>query len=323
MKPDTNRVGRVTFTLLFLAVPIVGFWQRWNIYDAWRLRGYTPPAKVVMLANETTVNEKSRRLFYVNRPSLDTKETFRQHCTSGEKTIVLGCFISYKGIFLQEINDDRLAGIMQVTAAHEILHAAYERLSMSDKNHIGGLIEAHYASLKNDRIKETIEDYKKNGADITNELHSILATEVRNLPPELEVYYKRYFVDRSKVVDFSERYEAAFTSRKQKVADYEAQLAVLKQQIDGSNSELESQQKSIEARQAELNRLLAEDRVNEYNAAVPGFNGLVSSYNGKVAAVRGMIDRYNQIVKERNEIALEEGELVKAIDSRPTIIKKQ
>lgn len=323
MTAYTKRTLKLFAVLCLMALPFVLFWQRWNIYDAYRLQGYTPPPKVVTLADEISVNAQSRRLFYVYRPSLDSKEAFRQHCTGGEKSIVLGCYISFKGIYLQDISDERLSGIMQVTSAHEILHAAYERLSSTEKKRIDGLLNARYSTLNSERIKQTIEEYKKNGADINNELHSILPTEARDLGPELESYYSRYFIDRTKVVVFSERYEAAFTSRKQQVAEYDKQLATLKIEIDAGNASLKARQRDIEARQAELDRLERANKIHEYNAAVPAFNARISAYNAEVAHVRALIDRYNDTVKLRNEIALEEGELVKAIDSRPSTVESQ
>lgn len=321
MAPYTKRALKLFGTLCLAALPLVIFWQRWNIYDAYRLQGYTPPTKVVALADETSMSAPTRRLFYVYRPSLETKESFRQHCTSAEKSIVLGCYISLKGIYLQEISDERLTGIMQVTSAHEVLHAAYDRLSASEKKQVNSWLNARFELLPSDhRIRQTIEEYKKTGADINNELHSILPSEIRDLGPELEAYYSRYFIDRTKIVAFSERYEAAFTSRKQQVAEYDKQLAALKVEIDAGNASLKAQQRDIENRQAELDRLESANKIDQYNAAVPGFNSRVSAYNAQVARVRALIDRYNQTVQLRNDIALEEGELVKAIDSRPSTV---
>jgi hypothetical protein len=67
--------------------------------------------------------------------------------------------------------------------------------------------------------------------------------------------------------------------------------------------------------------LAKSNKIDQYNAAVPGFNALVQEYNNEVAQVRNLIDSYNAIVKLRNDIAVEESELVKAIDSRPDTVK--
>lgn len=49
---------------------------------------------------------------------------------------------------------------------------------------------AAYEKLDNTRIKNVIGLYRKANANVSNELHSILGTEVRNLPSDLEAYYK-------------------------------------------------------------------------------------------------------------------------------------
>lgn len=320
---NNRRIVRLSLVLLALALPVTLYFQRWQIYDSWRLRNYMPPKPVKTLAKETAMNDTATRLFYVNYPVLEDKASFRTHCTQGEQTIVLGCFVPFKGIYLQHIEDKRLDGVMQVTAAHEMLHAAYQRLEGSEKKQIDEWLNAAYENLNDKRIEKTIQDYRENGADITNELHSILATEVRNLPTELENYYKRYFTDRQKVVAYSEAYEAAFTNRKAQVEDYDKQLEALKKSIDSHNSSLNAVQTELVTRQHQLDRLRNSNKIDEYNAAVPGFNQLVQSYNSEVATVRSLIDRYNQLVTSRNSIALEEGELVKAIDSRPSTIEGQ
>lgn len=323
MPPKNNRLPRLITSLILLTLPFVIFLQRWNIYDSWRLNGYNPDAQVVQLATDTVLTEKGKHLFYVYHPELEDKDTFRQNCTSAEQTIVLGCFIEFKGIFLQNITDERLTGVQQVTAAHEMLHAGYERLSPSEKQRIDKLLNDTFAKINDERLNKTVEDYKKSGADITNELHSILPTEHRELSPELEQYYKQYFSNRLKVVEYSERYEAAFTSRKNQVAAYDQQLADIKRNIDANNAQLETKQQELQARQRELDRLLAQHKNEEYNSAVPGYNSLVQSYNYQVNVVRGLIDTYNALVNKRNAIALEEGELVKAIDSRPSTVQSE
>ncbi len=319
----TKRLISLSSVLLVVAAPVVLWTQRWNIYDAVRLHGYQPPAQVVQLATDTAMNDKTRRLFYVYHPELEDKQTFNTNCKSSEKTIVLGCYVTANGIYLYNVTDERLAGVIQVTAAHETLHAAYDRLSPSDKQHVNNLIDQAYAKVTDQRIKDTIEDYRKNGADTNNELHSILGTEVRDLSPELEQYYTRYFTNRLKIVEYSEKYEQAFTERKQKVEEDDKKLASLKQQIDSGEAELDTLEQQLKNDRARLDAQLASKDYAGYNAGVPGFNARVQAYNAKVASIRSLIDQFNVLVAERNAIATEEGELVKAIDSRPDTIQSQ
>lgn len=318
-----KRLFKTTLLLFVLSLPVIGWWQRWAIYDAWRLQGYTPPAEIAKFATDDTMNDKTRRLYYANHPELEGREEFSTDCRSAEKTIVLGCYIPGRGIFLFKITDPRLDGVMQVTAAHETLHAAYDRLSGSEKAKVVKMIDDFRPKITNTRILDTLENYKKSGADINNELHSILGTEVRDLTPELEEYYAKYFSNRKAVVGFSEKYEQVFSERKQKIAQYDARLEDLKNQINSLEAELKADENYLTMERNRLESLLANGERESYNAGVRGFNASINAYNRKVGLIRSLIEQFNTIVAERNAIATEENELVKALDSRPSTLQAQ
>jgi beta-mannanase len=215
------------------------------------------------------------------------------------------------------VQDARLNGIEEVTAAHEMLHAAYDRLSTSERGRIDSLTSQAFAALADERIKQVIEQYRARDATVVpNELHSILGTEVRELPPELDQYYAKYFTDRSKVVEFSEHYEGEFTKRKAQVEAYDAQLATLKGEIDAAQKSLENQADDLQRERKRLDAQLAAGNYETYNAAVPGFNARVRAYNTAVTVAEAKIKQHNDIVKTRNAITVEEAELQKALDSR-------
>lgn len=320
MKSKKALFLKLTILTALTVLLVVGWFQRWQIHDWWKLRGYYPSQQIVQLADETTMTDYGRRLFYVYRPELNDKDSFNRNCSSSERTIVLGCYVAGQGIYVYSVTDERLKGVLQVTAAHEMLHAAYGRLGTLEKSRVDSLLESTFANITDRRIRETIEDYRNNGADITNELHSILATEVRTLPPDLEQYYSQYFKDRAVVVAYSENYEQAFTDRKNKVSAYDTQLNDLKNRIDAGQSRLETLNTQLESERARLETLLSAREYEQYNTGVNSYNASVNTYNAEVRSVRALIDEYNIIVAERNAVATEESELVKAIDSRPDTI---
>ena len=315
-----KRIVSFILSLVILAVPVVAWAQRDYLFDTWRLHNYAPSSQVVHLADATTMTPEARHLFYVYHPSLEDKATFGNHCGNEEQTIVLGCYILHRGIYLYDVPDNRLNGVEEVTAAHEMLHAQYDRLSSSDKKKVDALTSETLKSITDERLLQTIEDYrKKDPSVVPNELHSILGTEVRNLPPQLEAYYKRYFTDRSKIVDFADAYKGEFTSREQKVADLDKQLTGLKTQIDNLNASLETQQAALKAQYNNLQQQKKSGQIEAYNAAVPVYNLAVQSYNADVNKERSLVTQYNNLVEERNSLALEENQLIKALDSRETI----
>lgn len=323
--PNRNRIRRLLVTLSF-AVVVLGLWsQRQSIFDWWRLRGYNPPTNIARLADDTTMNSATRRVFYVQHPEVDNKSTFNSHCSRDEFTIILGCYIGLRQhIYILDVTDLRLNGVEQVSVAHELLHAEYDRLSANDKKKISLMIKSAYAKVKDKRIIDTINSYRKAGADTTNELHSILGTEIRNLPNDLENYYKRYFTNRLKIVSYSEHYEKAFSDRRNRanaiysqIKSIEAQLKNMKSQIDDAENSLRSTKPSLDA-----GRNTAMD--------VAAYNQTVDKYNRQVEAYRILINTYNNLVGEHNSlvadyklVTLEENELIKAINSRSSSVSTQ
>jgi flagellar biosynthesis chaperone FliJ len=241
----------------------------------------------------------------------------------GEKTIILGCYKGGdRGIYLYRVSDPRLDGVVEVTAAHEMLHAAYERLSSDERRSLDRQLEAFYRqSLRDERVKTTVDSYKTlEPSELPNEMHSIFATEVAVLPTELEQYYTRYFRDRQRVVALATAYQSEFTLRREQVALYDAELAAVKTTIDSNQAGLTTQRRTLETRQAELTRLRASGDIAGYNARVAGYNQLVDTYNETIQSTRGLITHYTDTVEKRNAIALEERQLTQALsaDSLPT-----
>ncbi len=304
------------FLAAFISLCIVAVTRQQDIFDYAALRNYQPPARIVQLADQTTMRDPTRRVFYINHPELDDKTAFRSQCGVEEQSIVLGCYDTRRGIFLLDVTDPRLRGIIEVTAAHEILHAEYDRLSGSERKRIDRLTAEFFANLKDERIAKTVEQYRARDPNVVpTELHSILGTEIRDLTPELEQYFGRYFTDRKKVVAFSEQYEQTFVNLRSQVADYDAQLTRLKTRIEANESQIDVLGKTVEAQRTTLNELLANKQTEQYNAMVPGFNSLVNQYNNLVGQAKRIIIEYNSIVEKRNAAATTEQELAQAIDS--------
>ena len=283
------------------------------------------PATVAQLAQQDTMNDYGRKLFYVNHPQITSKADFASNCPSGgEQTIVLGCYHGgQSGIYVLDVNDPRLDGVEQVTAAHEMLHAAYERLSSSDKAKVDKMLEDYYKNdLKDQRILDVIDSYKKSEPnDVVNEMHSVFGSEIANLPAPLEAYYKRYFTNRAQVAAFAERYQSEFTSRQATIDQYDAQLAALKSRIEAGESDIKDQQANIDSQRAALMSLNNSDP-SSYNASVPAYNRLIDAYNYQVSSIQNLIAQYNQLVETRNAVALEANQLSKSLSSDVAPISK-
>ncbi len=316
MKSKKVQLGIV---VLLVGLASVALAKQQAILDWTSLRGYVPPATVAQLATNDTMTDSARRLFYVNHPIVTASDTFTKHCPAGgEKTVVLGCYEgSDNGIYIYNVTDARLDGVEQVTAAHEMLHAAYRRLSSGQRNKVDTLLSDYYAHGLNDqRIKDTIAAYRKSEPnDVVNEMHSVFGTEVPNLPAPLEQYYRQYFSDRSKVTAYTAKYQGEFASRQTQIEAYDTQLKTMKLQIENNEAQLSTRRKALDTQSAQLQTERSSGQIAQYNSSVPAYNQAVSSYNALLAETKSLVSQYNDIVATRNKIALEEQQLVSELSA--------
>lgn len=250
-----------------------------------QLINYNPPTEVSELATQAQMSDEGRKVFYLTTPKIEEKKVGLQLCVdnNAEKTITLGCYVSGKGIFIQKVADKRLDGTMQVTAAHEMLHAVYyEHLSSSERTEIDQELLLAFDRLNNPRLKKLIELYRdRSPSHVSSELHSFLGTETANLGPRLEQHYAKYFVDRAKLVAMAQQKDQLFAGIESKAGEIEQQLKILKAQIDGREKTL------FEMAAAMRSSPTTEDQQRLYNAHVQAlheetdhYNELVNSYNG-------------------------------------------
>lgn len=307
---------RLISTLVLIGLCTGIFWQRQNIIDWWALRNYTPSVNAAQLATETSMTDYGRRVFYIQKPELQEKAAFYKSCEEGETTIILGCYKPASGIFILNVTDERLNGVEQVTAAHEMLHAAYGRLSYDGQKRIGVQLNAAYAAVRDANIRSKIDQYRKSGADVTNELHSILATEVADLPDELESYYAKFFSNRKKIVEYAVSYQSEFTRRKEMVDTLDAKLKELETTIVANNKQLDEQQAAILAEGKRLDALLGQGQIEAYNSGVAAYNKSLVPFRSAIAQTKLLVEQYKSILSQRNQVAAEAQELEKALDSR-------
>jgi hypothetical protein len=310
-------LGRAVLVLL-LAILGAVIWQRTAIGDWFRLYGYHPTAAVTRLADETTMTPAAQHLFFINRPAIDDKAAFASKCTTQEKAIVLGCYHDGEnGIYILNISSQsELNGVMQVTAAHEMLHAAYARLSAPEKAKIDRELQDYYDhGLADKSIKADVDSYRSSEpGQLLNEMHSIFGTEVAVLPEPLEHYYRNYFTNRQAVVTQAQKYEAVFRSRETAVKDYDVQLKALKVTIKNERSDLTAKGSKLDSQRAQLDSERAQRNYSAYNSGVASYNSLVNQYNTELAQLKAHTHTYNDIVSKRNALVLEEQELVQELN---------
>ncbi len=312
-------IGRVfaTITVVAAAVGVLAFGAYYQeISDWWFLRSYQPPRAIAELADDASMSDEGRDYFYVSDPVINDKQTFNQNCPTREEASVLGCYTNQR-IYLMRVEREKLDGVMEVTAAHEMLHAAYDRLDGDTRSRVAGLLEEEFDTVENERLRELINSYEENGSRAVrhNELHSILPTQVSDLSPELEEYYSRYFSDRQAVVDLYKQYEGTFENMRQQITTLQNEVDSLQSRIDTLEARIDTQRSEVENLNTRLERLESQGNTEAYNDLVPEQNAAVDEYNSMVDQYQSLIARHNNKVDELNEIVLLQRDLVNSLDS--------
>ena len=310
---EKGRVGRIIsfiFSFLFLAVAIWVVLNRQLVVDQITVWQFQPSSQISQLASDSGMNDTGRFLYYASRPELNDRSNFNQNCTTREtQSIVLGCYVDNR-IYLFDVTDDRISGIRSVVAAHEMLHAAYQRLSDSERSTINKMLEQQLSETKDKNILDTVEIYNRiEPGEKLNELHSLFATETQNLSPDLENYYRKYFSDRGKVIEIYQKYSQVFNDLETKAANLQKNLKSQKSNIDMLTANYESQQKTL---------ISDISSFNERAKSVGGFasqsvfdearKDLVDRQNSlktMTVKINGLINEYNSSINDLNALGIE------------------
>ena len=303
-----SRVWGWIGTFAFLVLMYGAFLNRQWLVDEFNVLTYKPATAIASIASQDQLTNTGQRYFYASRPQIEDRTGFTKDCGSHEATVsVLGCYAGQR-IYLFDVTDQELDGIEQVTAAHEMLHAAYDRLSDTERQKIDALLLAEADKLKSDpTFSARIAVYAKLPSDqYVNELHSVIGTEVADPGSALENYYTQYFKDRASVVSMHAAYISVFTNLENQANQlsqtltaeaatiksdgdsYKAQSAQLQADIDAFNAR--ASQNGGFTSQAEFNQTRAAlvARTDALNAFREQINQLVATYNANVVKFNSM-----------------------------------
>ena len=304
--------GLVIGAIVVVALGITGTWvltHPQRITDQFTVWNFTATSTIGAYADRSTMTDEGRFLFYASRPEVSPEGEFDAHCSSQLEDVgILGCYLhADKRIYLYDVTDDRLDGIEEVVAAHEMLHAAWDRMSDAERDTLAPLLEAAAATKADDPdFAKTLEYYAKaEPGERLNELHSIIGTEFADLGPELEAHYAEYFSDRAALVELHITSYAVFQQQQEAIDDIVAQLDALQASVDAdyasynagydqlnsdiadfntraengdftSQSQFNTERNGLIARQADLDAFYStiDDRKKQYDALVTQLDDL-------------------------------------------------
>lgn len=308
--------------VVLIAGGILAYANRQYLKDMYVVQTTDISAQSAQLAKELELTDEGEFIYQASQSEVQEAKEFRSSCSGLEQNnIVLGCYTKQR-IYVYEVDDTQLDGVQQVTAAHEVLHAAYERLSIPERRELDELLQKQAKTVADARVKETLALYEKAGTeDLLNEMHSIFGTELKKLSPQLEQHYSKYFKDRAIVFAYSQKYQKKFTDLERKREAYDAQLKDFKSKIDSNNTELLAQKTQIDILKNNLDELISSGNTRVYNQSYPEYNRALETFSTLRSETLSIIMKYNTIVKLRNDLAVSENNLANQLDSSKATLR--
>jgi len=283
-------------------------------YFIWR---NPPMPAIVELADRTGMSETGRRIFFASAPSIDDAADFNTNCSDIETTmIILGCYANGR-IHIFNISYQPIAAAKYVTSAHEMLHAAYVRLSKGQREIVDGMLEdAYQYASANDELRDLMDEYARMEPDQRyNELHSILGTEYAGLPTELEKYYARYFTDQRKIVEMAGQYRMAFKMLETEQTALKLKLDRLTVEIDADASLYDTMIQWLNNDIEDFNNKEFYSR-SEFNAERDALIEKEKELKKFSAKIKASISQHNKLVREYNNLGGKIIQLNYQIDSK-------
>lgn len=298
-----------------------GLWtQKQNIVDALQYRSYEPTAAIAQVSSEAGFTKDAEFTFFATHPAIQSGKQFNQYCVRQEAdSPILGCYASNR-IYIFDITDSRLDGIKVVTAAHELLHAEFDRLPDSEKRRLEPLLQAAYEQYADDELEARMRYYEKTepGQSI-NELHSIVGTEFPSITPELERYYERYFKDRKSLVSVHQKVDQTFDSLKQEARDLVQQIETLVDKINTESESYNTQASALDAAVADFNARAERPGGFTTQSDFQAARLVLVRRSDQLSAFRQQIQsditRYNLLLSKLESINTEAASLNKSLDS--------
>lgn len=181
---------------------------------------------------------------------------------------VAGCY-SLAGIFVFVPTDPRVADAAVTTLAHELLHAAFDRLGSGEVWHVRDMLHAALDGVAPDdpvrqQIDWSVGDHEENR---DTELFAYLGSQVRpegGFDPELEAVYARYFTDRAALVEVDHRVTAEVDGL---ISEYEQADAALVQAM--TDAATQRAQLDAEREAYERDRRIYQQDADRYNSLAP------------------------------------------------------
>lgn len=321
-----------SYLLAFLAgAAFIGVFTQGHVSDYLSAAQYNVSPKMGTIVENISLTDPADLVFKASHPTLNKTQQFNQQCGASldrESVQILGCYTSGK-IHLFEVTDERLAGMTEVTAAHELLHAMYQRLNFVEKANLKTLLKSEYekTSKSDPAIVERMKVYAElNEDDFMNELHSVLGTEVENLSPALEGHYRTVFTDRGSVFKLFDSYTTYLKDLNDKIDDLTGKINALNvalgEEAEAYREALDSFNRDVDAFVQRNQQYEFSDNQGEFYRLRDEFTVRKSQLEQEREGLNAKVAEYNKLRDELILLDETATEIVKSMDSSFAAPKK-
>lgn len=318
-RKSRNTIAAIGSVLLILGAAAGAAFYGPQFSDVIRAQSFKPSAQVTSVEDRLKLTSRGTAIFYASAPKIEDKTSFNKSCQSSERTTaILGCYWNQQ-IYLYDIQNEELDGTLEVTAAHEMLHAAYERLNWFERAQINNLLQAEYDAHREDvALKQIMQYYEQSepGQEL-NELHSLIGTTVANISPDLEEYYARYFTDRSAIVALNTKYNAVFGEISRQADSLEAKIKAEEPLIQAELAQYDAEKQQLEIDIQAFNARANSggfSSVSSFNIARQALSSRLNEMNARQNALNERVAAYNKLVEELNQLAVRVDQLNESIN---------
>ena len=270
------------------------------------------PSDVENLVSRLKLTDKAKFIFGAVDPQIEASDAFNFACTTTEASVAsLGCFDpNTQKIHIYRVESEELAGEVEATAAHELLHAAWERLSYFDHARLEPLLlEVYNSEAYHDQLAESTKEYAADA--ILTELHSQIAERIKDLPDELEKHYAQYFEDQDLIVSYFDQYSSVFEKLMSEadalLKEIDTERTALMQQADDYEAWLDDYNSRVNqfnacARDPDCSLINFEIRRDEFVSEGRRIDEAYAAYESARAALNAKIDTYNSSVQHLKDL---------------------
>lgn len=320
-----RRIAWSIALILTVLLALVACNQQQNIRDYFDARSFTPSTEILEVIDRIDLTPTGERIFLATHPEVQRSDVFNQHCRRADHAHsghLLGCYTE-GSIHLYAVTDERLSTVVEVTAVHELLHAAYARLSQRDRENLAKQLTKYYEEriVTDPELEERMAVYAHlSASQFANELHSIFATEVEDLPDWLERHYARWLNDRATIITLFYEYREVFEAVEQEAAELKTELDEMYTAIEEDSA---AYTRAVEAFNEDWQVFVARNQAYEFSGNAELFNRLKADFDGRrqqldawKLSLQDSIARYEELRMRLEGLGELSTELNRQIDSR-------